>query len=133
MIKRGEMGAVIFVSVFLLSAIAYADGPFSQINKDKDAKHTPVIIAPDSVKGGEAFQVTVKVGEKKHPNGTGHFMRSIALYAGEVEVARAYLTPTMTQAEVTFTVILKESTTLRALTAPNHSAAWEATKKITVK
>jgi desulfoferrodoxin (superoxide reductase-like protein) len=56
----------------------------------------------------------------------------IALYAGDVELARATLTPMLTRPKVTFTVALDESVTLRALEQPNHSAAWEASKKITV-
>jgi hypothetical protein len=34
--------------------------------------------------------------------------------------------------KVTFTIALDESATLRALAEPTHSAAWEASKKITV-
>ncbi len=110
-----------------------AEGPFSKINTGENEKHTPIIEAPASVKAGEAFQVTVKVGEKMHPSQADHFIQWIELYAGETQLARANFTPTLTQPVVTFSVILSESTTLRALSAPNHSAAWETTKKITVK
>jgi len=129
---RWKIGAVVFLATMFQFNVALAEGPFSMIQKGKDAKHTPVIEAPSSVKSGEAFKVTVKVGEKMHPSDTGHFVQWIELYAGDVQLARTSLTPTRTQPVVTFTVILTESTTLRALSQPNHSAAWEGMKKITV-
>lgn len=125
------------LSAFLLAALlpgaAHADGPFAKIQKGKDAKHTPLIEAPDSVMAGEPFKVTVKVGKTMHPSDTGHFVQWIELYAGEVLVARASLTPTLTEPVVTFTVMLQDSAMLRALSAPNHSAAWEASRWINVK
>ena len=130
--RRYKAGIIVSLSIFVMVSTALADGPFSMIQKGTDAKHTPVIEAPSSVKAGEAFKVTVTVGEKMHPSGTGHFVQWIELYAGDVQLARTSLTPTLTQPVVTFTVILTESTTLRALSQPNHSAAWEGTKKITV-
>ena len=122
---------VMFSGLLFVGSVM-ADGPFGQIQKGTDAKHTPVIEAPDKVKAGVAFQVTVKVGEKMHPSDIGHFVRWIELYAGEVQVARVNLTPTLTQPVVTFNLTLNESTILRVLSAPNHSAAWEASKKVTV-
>jgi superoxide reductase len=111
---------------------AGAQGPFSAINRAANEAHTPVIDAPDTVKAGEPFKVTITVGKVPHPSLSEHAVQWIALYAEEVELARATLTPVLTRPVVTFTIALDESTTLRALEAPNHSAAWEATKKITV-
>jgi superoxide reductase len=111
---------------------ASADGPFSAINRTPNDAHTPVIDAPDAVKAGEPFTVTITVGKAPHPSQPDHAVQWIALYADEVELARATLTPTLTRPKVTFTVVLDQSATLRALEAPNHSAAWEAVKKITV-
>jgi len=118
--------------VVLMFGAAQAEGPFSKINTQKNSKHKPVIEAPDSVKAGEAFMVTVKVGETMHPSEVGHSVQWIELYAGDVQIARASFTPTLTQPVVTFRVMLHESTTLRALSAPNHSSAWETTKKIQI-
>lgn len=130
----GKKGMSLFVLTIVLlgSYQIAAGGPFSEIQKTQDAKHTPVIEAPDSVKAGEPFAVTIKVGATMHPTLSEHAVQWIALYSGDVELARATLTPTLTHPVVTFTVVLEESTTLRALSAPNHSAAWEATKKVTV-
>ena len=127
-----KISATSLFFAILMIGTAQADGPFSKINIQKNPKHTPVIEAPASVKAGEAFMVTVKVGETMHPSDVGHSVQWIELYAGDVQIARASFTPTLTQPVVTFSVMLQESTTLRALSAPNHSAAWEAIKKIQV-
>ena len=106
---------------------------FRQIHTTTDAKHTPKIVAPDSVKRGEWFNVTVSVGAAgEHPSLQEHFVRYIALYKDTVEIARVYLHPVYSKPAVTFTVALDESGTLRALEEPTHSSAWEASKKIEV-
>jgi len=47
----------------------------------KSEKHVPAIDAPDSVKKGEFFKVTVTVGKEiVHPNTTEHHIRWISLY-----------------------------------------------------
>jgi superoxide reductase len=114
------------------AAPAGAETPFSKINRAANDAHTPVIDAPDTVKAGEPFKVTITIGKTPHPSLAEHAVQWIALYADEVELARATLTPVLTRPTVTFTIALDESATLRALEAPNHSAAWEATRKITV-
>lgn len=107
---------------------------FHQLHTSYDAKHTPTIVAPDSVKRGEWFTVVVSVGAgAKHPSLAEHSIRYIALYKDSVEIARAYLHPVYSAPAVTFTVALDEGGSLRALAEPNHSAAWEASKKIEVR
>jgi superoxide reductase len=106
---------------------------FQQIHTSYDAKHTPKIVAPASVKRGEWFTVTVSVGAGgQHPSLQEHFVRYIALYKDTVEIARVYLHPVYSAPTVTFTVALDQGGTLRAIEEPTHSAAWEATKKIEV-
>jgi len=47
----------------------------------KTEKHVPVIEAPDKVKKGEFFQVTISVGKEiPHPNTTEHHIRWIEVY-----------------------------------------------------
>lgn len=99
-----------------------------------DAKHTPKIIAPASVKRGEWFNVTISVGAGgMHPSLQEHFVRYIALYKDSVEIARAYLHPVYSAPTVTFTVALDEGGLLRAVEEPTHSATWEASQKIEVR
>ncbi len=107
---------------------------FRQIHSTFDAKHSPKIVAPDSVNRGDWFTVTVSVGAgSQHPSLSEHSIRYIALYKDSVEIARAYLHPVYSSPTVTFTIALDEGGTLRALAEPNHSAAWETSKKIEVK
>jgi superoxide reductase len=106
---------------------------FRQIHTGFDAKHSPKIVAPDSVKRGEWFNVTVSVGQgSQHPSLQEHFVRYVALYKDSVEIARTYFHPVYSLPTVTFTVALDEGGSLRAVAEPTHSAAWEASKRVTV-
>ena len=107
---------------------------FLQPHATYDAKHSPKIEAPDSVKRGEWFKVTITVGAGSvHPSLQEHFVRYNALYKDGVELSRAYLHPVYSAPSVTFTVALDEGGALRALAEPTHSAVWEASKKIAVR
>jgi superoxide reductase len=106
---------------------------FKAMRSSYDAKHTPRIVAPDSVKRGQWFDVTVNVGAGgDHPSLSEHFVRYIALYKDTAEIARIYLHPVFSFPKVTFTIALDEGGSLRAVAEPTHSAAWEASKKIAV-
>jgi superoxide reductase len=106
---------------------------FKELRKSYDPKHTPKIAAPDKVKRGEWFDVTITVGDGgEHPALSEHFIRYIALYINTAEIARVYLHPIYSLPKVTFTIALDEGGVLRAIEEPNHSAAWEASRKITV-
>jgi superoxide reductase len=106
---------------------------FRQLRTSYDAKHTPKIVAPASVKRGEWFTVTVSVGAGgQHPSLSEHFVRYIALYKDTVEIARVYFHPVYSLPMVTFTIALDEGGSLRAVEEPTHSAAWEASQKIEV-
>ena len=106
---------------------------FKEVRKSFDAKHTPKIVAPDTVKRGQWFDVTITVGSGgEHPSLTEHFVRYIALYINTAEISRVYLHPVYSFPKVTFTIALDEGGSLRALEEPTHSAAWEVSKKITV-
>ena len=103
---------------------------FREVHTTVDPKHTPKIEAPASVKRGEWFDVTVSVA---HPSLAEHFVRSIALFKDNVEIARIYLHPVYSQPRVRFTVALDEGGLLRVLAEPTHSAAWEASRRIRVE
>ena len=106
---------------------------FAQVHTSYDAKHTPKIVAPASVRRGQWFNVTISVGAgSAHPSLQEHFVRYIALYEDSVEIARAYLHPVYSAPIVTFTVALDHGGELRAMEEPTHSAAWIATQKIEV-
>ena len=107
---------------------------YKQVRSSLDAKHTPKFVAaPEQVKRGQWFDVTVSVGAGgDHPSLTEHHVRYIALYLNTAEIARIYLHPVYSFPRVTFTIALDEGGMLRAVAEPTHSAAWEASKKITV-
>jgi superoxide reductase len=106
---------------------------FKELRKSFDAKHTPKITAPDSVKRGQWFDVVVTIGAGgEHPSLSEHSIRYIALYINTAEIARVYLHPVYSFPKVTFTIALDEGGSLRAIAEPNHSAGWEAAKKIAV-
>ena len=102
---------------------------FRALRSSFDPKHTPKLVAPDSVARGAWFDVTVTVD---HPSLSEHHVRYIALYKDTAEIARVYLHPVFSAPRVTFTVALDEGGTLRALAEPTHSAAWEASKRVKV-
>jgi superoxide reductase len=106
---------------------------YKELRTSFDPKHTPKIVAPDSVKRGQWFDVTVSVGAGgDHPSLTEHFVRYIALYLDTAEIARVYLHPVYSFPKVTFTVALDQGGMLRAVEEPTHSGAWESSKKIAV-
>ena len=98
---------------------------------DFEKKHTPVIKAPDTVKAGEFFDVTVEVGKVvSHPNEPGHFIQWIELYSGHTFIARADLTPVMSDAVVTIPVRLEHVHPLRAIARCNLHGAWMGEKDV---
>jgi superoxide reductase len=106
---------------------------FKAAHTSYDPKHTPKLSAPDSVKRGQWFDVTVAVGAGgEHPSLAEHHIRYIALYKDTAEIARVYLHPVFSAPKVTFTIALDEGGRLRALAEPTHSASWEASKRINV-
>jgi superoxide reductase len=141
-LSRNPACAGLFVAIALsMTSASAADGQaeqftpeFRKLHTTYDARHTPKIVAPDSVKRGDWFTVTVSVGAGgQHPSLAEHFVRYIALYKDTVEIARTYLHPVYSSPTVTFTIALDEGGLLRALAEPQHSSAWEASKKIVVR
>ena len=106
---------------------------YRELRRSYDEKHTPKIEAPDTVKRGQWFDVTVTIGAGGvHPSLAEHFVRYIALYKDTAEIARVYLHPVFSYPKIVFTIALDESGNLRAVGEPTHSAAWESSKKIVV-
>jgi superoxide reductase len=106
---------------------------FREVHRTYDEKHTPKIDAPDTVKRGQWFEVTVTIGAGSvHPSLSEHFVRYIALYKDSAEIARVYLHPVFSYPKAVFTIALDEGGSLRAIAEPTHSAAWESSKKIVV-
>ena len=106
---------------------------FKSLKTAYDPKHTPKIEAPDQVKAGEWFDVKVSIGAgAEHPSMAEHSIQWIAVYKNDVEISRVYLHPVYSKPQVTFTITLDESATLKVMEMPNHTAPWVASKKIKV-
>jgi superoxide reductase len=106
---------------------------FKEVRSAADPKHSPKIVAPETVKRGQWFDVTVSVGAGgDHPSLSEHFVRYIALYINSAEISRVYLHPVFSFPKVTFTIALDQGGVLKAIEEPTHSAAWESSKPIKV-
>ena len=102
---------------------------------DLEKKHHPVITAPEKVKAGECFEVTIEVGKLlEHPNQPAHFIEFVELYAGDVYLSRLALTAQMSCPTMKVCVSLpKDMGDLRAFTLCNLHGIWESRKPITVE
>ena len=117
----------------------------------KAEKHVPAIEVPERVKPGEAFQVTVSVGnEIPHPNTTEHHIAWISVYfhpEGEkfpYQVARFEFAAHGASAEgpntstvytelvATFTMKTEKPGTLYAVSLCNIHGLWESQKRIEI-
>lgn len=115
---------------------------FMQVNKAKDLsapedlekKHVPIIEAPDTVKKGEPFEVTIDVGNlMPHPNENAHFIEWIELSAEDVFISRIDLIPLVGKPKVTLNISLEEGHTLRARARCNMHGIWEFEKEVKVE
>ncbi|NLM96092.1 MAG: desulfoferrodoxin [Halanaerobiaceae bacterium] len=98
-----------------------------------EQKHVPFIQAPEKVKKGEYFQVSIKMGEGiDHPMEPGHFIQYVDLYADYYHLERVNFTPE-TKAEAVLTIKLEKSCTLRAFELCNLHGQWEGTFDIIVE
>ena len=94
---------------------------------DLEKKHTPIIEAPEKVKKGEPFEVSVEVGKLlTHPNENGHFIEWIELFSGDTFLARANLEPRLTVPRVQFVVALDHGHALLARERCNLHGLWES-------
>ncbi|MEM1957440.1 MAG: class II SORL domain-containing protein [Archaeoglobaceae archaeon] len=103
----------------------------------KRENHTPKIEAPKEVKAGEAFLVRIYI--QGHPNTIQHSFRWIELYVYEegrefnpIFVARAELTPEISEQEATFKVKLNKSSVIHAVAYCNLHGVWESRQEIKV-
>lgn len=113
---------------------------FCQVNTlatgpaDTAKKHVPVMTVPESVKAGQPFTVSIKVGEIPHPMENGHFIQFADIYSGHIYISRADFTAELNKPEVTFTLVLPHEgkRTLRSFIRCNLHGVWEGTKEVDV-
>ncbi|MEM4702518.1 MAG: class II SORL domain-containing protein [Archaeoglobaceae archaeon] len=104
----------------------------------KRENHTPKIEIPSEVKAGETF--TVRVYIQGHPNTVQHSFRWIELYFYEegrefnpIFIARAELTPEITEQEASFRGKGGKSGVIYAIAYCNLHGVWENRAEIKVK
>ena len=102
---------------------------------DLEKMHLPVIMAPQSVKKDEFFDVQVEVGASlAHPNDCGHFIMAIELYADDTFLARVDLTPGAAAPSATLSIRLRDAAKeLVAYCACNVHGRWMSSKDIAVE
>lgn len=102
-------------------------------------KHVPVIHAPETVKAGEFFPITIAIGEEvPHPNLAEHhikWMQVFAHYEGSknpVHIATFDWAPIFVDPKITFNMRLDKPATIYALSYCNIHGVWESSVKINV-
>jgi superoxide reductase len=118
-------------------------GLFSGVNRPLDGRnltdlermHAPAIGAPDAVRVGEPFSVSVRMGSPAaHPSEHRHFVAAIGLYADDLPLATAQLTAGNALPEVTFRVCLAApAKELRAFGQCNMHGTWVGARPIAVR
>ncbi|MHB9111578.1 MAG: class II SORL domain-containing protein [Thermoleophilia bacterium] len=100
---------------------------------DAEKKHVPVIQIGGTPKAGEAFEVTVWVGEQlAHPSEAEHHIEFIDLYLDDMFIARCDLTWGYTEPKACFTVRVDHSGTLRAYERCNIHGDWTYSMDVTI-
>ncbi|MCS7118587.1 MAG: class II SORL domain-containing protein [Archaeoglobaceae archaeon] len=119
------------------SEVIYSPEVEDKLVISKRENHTPRIEAPKEVKSGEAFPVKVYI--QGHPNTVQHSFRWIELYFYEmgrdfnpIFIARAELTPEISEQEATFRVKLNKSGIIYAFAYCNLHGVWENRTEIKV-
>ncbi|MEN3042588.1 MAG: class II SORL domain-containing protein [Fervidobacterium sp.] len=115
-------------------------GEYIKSGDFKGEKHVPVIEAPDVVKKGEWFEVTVCVGKEiPHPNLVEHYIVWIELYAMPegapyiLRIGRYEFSPTLEEPFVKTKIKLEKNSKLIALSYCNIHGLWEGSKEIKVE
>ncbi len=115
---------------------------FTKLNTAKDPKnltelekkHLPIITAPETVKAGESFEITIEVGKLlKHPNEPAHHIQWVVLLNGSLTLGMFHFTPVSMGPKLKLTLSLDKTARLRALERCNIHGEWESTREVKVR
>ena len=115
----------------LFTSINRVENPENKTTLEK--KHAPVIEAPDKVKPGEAFEVTITVGEIVHPMGATHYIQMVQLYAGNEPAGQVDFSHQFNEPRARFTLKLDKPVTLVVREYCNLHGLWESRKQIALE
>ncbi|MFA5359098.1 MAG: class II SORL domain-containing protein [Patescibacteria group bacterium] len=96
---------------------------------DFEKKHIPFVELPKKIKAGKEFKLKVKIGEIVHPMMPEHYIMWVAVYNGDILIAKNKLEPN-TPPETEFTLKFDQDTDLRFLEECNIHGIWENKIKI---
>lgn len=113
---------------------------FQGINRIKQAgkptaveqKHAPVLLLPEKIKAGEAFELTVTVGEVLHPMSPAHYIQYVEVLAGNEPAGRVEFAPGFNQPKATFSLRLDRPVTLVVREYCNLHGLWESRQELTL-
>lgn len=106
-----------------------------EAKKDYIDRHSPFVHCAESATKGEAFAVTVKMGnEYSHPDDLDHYIKSVQLYNGQTLLAEANFPPgslggngAKGNAQVTFNTVPADSNLkLTAMSYCTKHGLWES-------
>lgn len=102
---------------------------------EMEQKHMPVVDCPDTVKAGEPFKVSIKVGSIPHVMEEAHHIQWLEIHFGRNFYERIDLTPVFTLPDVTVTLVKHakhKTSTLRVVERCNMHGLWETTREVAV-
>ncbi len=100
-----------------------------------EGKHLPLIRAPETVRKGECFEVSIEVGQgRAHPSEREHFIEFVDLYADDTYLGRVSFTAATTCPRATLAVVLPKKCfrELRACARCNLHGMWSSSRPIAV-
>jgi superoxide reductase len=117
----------------LLVGVNEVADPANPSNLEK--QHIPTIQAPESVKKGDCFEVTLEVGKAvAHPNEQTHFVRFMDLYADDTFLSRTDFTAGRMSPKVSLYITLRYPVRqLLAYAYCNLHGTWVGRKTICVE
>ncbi len=106
----------------------------NEAKKDYIDRHSPFIHCAANAKAGEAFAVTVKMGQEyEHPDDLDHYIGNISLFNGQTKLAAATFFAGALggqgkkgQQTITFHVILEKNAKLIAHSYCTKHGVWES-------
>lgn len=96
-----------------------------------EKKHVPVIAVPEKIVAGEAFEVSVTIGEINHPMGPEHYIQNVDLLVGNEPAGHIEFRPKAAMAKASFYIRVNAPVTLVARTYCNLHGLWESRLDVT--
>ncbi len=90
-----------------------------------EKKHAPLIDIPAKIVAGQAFAVTLTMGEIAHPMGATHYIQNVDLLVGNEPAGHVEFRPEVATAKAMLYIRLDKPVTLVARAYCNLHGLWE--------